>query len=99
MTLPPWITPPDDDNQRAIDEKLAARMGITVEQLHEIDRQMAEDVRARDAIPPTERIVDGSPKFNKGFGPVTSENTIEPGEMRAHEKLPLPPPPPPKREV
>ncbi|MEC3955026.1 hypothetical protein VMT65_18440 [Nocardia sp. CDC153] len=91
VTLSPWITPPDDD-QRAIDEKLAARMGITVERLHEIDRQTVEDTRARDAIPANERIVDSSPKFNKGFGPVTDDNTIEPGEIRAHEKLPLPPP-------
>ncbi|MFE6862803.1 hypothetical protein [Nocardia sp. NPDC057668] len=92
MSLPPWLEPAVPDAERARDERTAARMGITVEELHAIDRQVAEDVRARDALPPEDRILDDNPKFNKGFGPVNTENTIAPGELRAHYRLPLPPP-------
>ncbi|MET9488642.1 hypothetical protein [Nocardia sp. NPDC006630] len=84
LPLPPWMTPTDPDKQREIDEQTAARMGITVERLHEIDRQTAADMRAREALPDSERIVDDNPKYNKGFGPVTPENSIAPGEVRAH---------------
>jgi hypothetical protein len=59
-------------------------MGITLEELYEIDRQVAGDVKARDAVPREGRITEGNPKFNKGFGPVTPENTIQPGEIRAY---------------
>ncbi|MGV9663617.1 hypothetical protein ACWDUL_25755 [Nocardia niigatensis] len=82
--LPPWMDPAEPDKQREIDEQTAARMGITVERLHEIDRQMAADMRARDALDLTERVIDDNPKFTKGFGPVTPENIIAPGELRAH---------------
>ncbi|WP_433592827.1 hypothetical protein [Nocardia sp. CA-145437] len=86
--LPPWMNPAEPDKQREIDEQTAARMGITVERLHEIDRQVAADMRARQALGDSERIVDGNPKFTKGFGPVTLENTIAPGELRAHYESP-----------
>ncbi|GAB0104451.1 hypothetical protein JMUB6875_34250 [Nocardia sp. JMUB6875] len=82
--LPPWMKPADPDKQREIDEQTAARMGITVERLHEIDRQIAADMRAREALSNSERLIDDNPKFNKGFGPLTPENTIAPGEVRAH---------------
>ncbi|OJF78382.1 hypothetical protein NS14008_03025 [Nocardia seriolae] len=78
------MKPADIDERREADEKTAARMGITVERLHAIDRQMAEDMRVRDAVDYSERVVDDNPKFTKGFGPVTPENTIAPGELRAH---------------
>ncbi|AYF76577.1 hypothetical protein D7D52_25290 [Nocardia yunnanensis] len=78
------MNPAEPDKQREIDEQTAARMGITVERLHEIDRQIAADMRGREELNPSERIVDDNPKFNKGFGPVTAENSIEPGELRAH---------------
>ncbi|GAB2721954.1 hypothetical protein [Nocardia thraciensis] len=82
MTEQPFgAAPVDPEEQRKIDEKIAATMGITVEQLHAIDRQVAEDVRARDAVPQEERTVDRNPKFNKGFGPNTPDNTIQPGEI------------------
>ncbi|MFE3954963.1 hypothetical protein ACFXPS_12335 [Nocardia sp. NPDC059091] len=84
MQTPPWLNPADPERQREVDEQTAARMGITVERLHEIDRQIAADQRARDALGPADRIVDDNPKFNKGFGPVTPENTIAPGEVRTH---------------
>ncbi|MCU1643431.1 MAG: hypothetical protein JWN03_3706 [Nocardia sp.] len=84
LPLPPWMNHADVDKQREIDEQTAARMGITVERLHEIDGQIAADMRAREALSDSERIVDENPKFNKGFGPVTPENTIAPGEVRAH---------------
>ncbi|MET8422578.1 hypothetical protein [Nocardia sp. NPDC004860] len=84
MQTPPWLNPADPEKQREVDEQTAARMGITVERLHEIDRQTAADQRARDALSRAERIVDDNPKFNKGFGPVTPENTIAPGEVRDH---------------
>lgn len=83
MTEPPW-TAKADDEQRRIDEQTAARMGITIEQLHEIDRQIEADTHARDALRPEERTLDGNPKFNKGFGPVTPANTIAPGELSAY---------------
>ncbi|WP_405133492.1 hypothetical protein [Nocardia sp. NBC_01388] len=86
LPLPPWMKPAETDKQREIDEKAAARMGITVERLHEIDEQVAADIRARKAFSPADRIVDDNPKFNKGFGPVTPENTIVPGEVRDHYK-------------
>ncbi|MFE2995141.1 hypothetical protein ACFXG4_09050 [Nocardia sp. NPDC059246] len=78
------MNPADPGEQREIDEQTAARMGITVERLHEIDRQMAEDMRARDVLDYSERVIDDNPKFTKGFGPVTLDNTIAPGELRAH---------------
>ncbi|MFJ9362855.1 hypothetical protein ACIRRA_00335 [Nocardia sp. NPDC101769] len=84
MQTPPWLNPADPEKQREADEQTAARMGITVERLHEIDRQTAADQRARDALSREERIVDDNPKFNKGFGPLSPENTIAPGEVRAH---------------
>lgn len=84
MQTPPWMNPAEPDKQRELDEQAAARMGITVERLHEIDRQIAADMRAREALSDSERIVDDNPKFNKGFGPVSPKNTVEPGEARAH---------------
>ncbi|PSR58975.1 hypothetical protein C8258_30385 [Nocardia sp. MDA0666] len=84
MTDQPWQQSASPEEQRTIDEKIAARMGITVEQLHELDRQVAADVRARDAVPADERVTDSNPKFTKGFGPDTSENTIRPGEIREY---------------
>ncbi|MGW5105767.1 hypothetical protein [Nocardia sp. NPDC004123] len=88
MTLPHWVTPPDETDDSEIDKKLAARLGVTVDQLHEIDRQMAEDVRARDAVPPADRIVDSSPKFNEGFGPDNAADIAQSGEIRASATLP-----------
>ncbi|MEV0464122.1 hypothetical protein ACFROC_00605 [Nocardia tengchongensis] len=84
MQPPPWLNPADPDKQRELDEQTAARMGITVQRLHEIDRQVAADMRAREALSSSERIVEDNPKFTKGFGPVTPENSIAPGELRAH---------------
>ncbi|MTE11557.1 hypothetical protein [Nocardia aurantiaca] len=84
--LPPWMTPDKPDEQREIDEQTAARMGITVGRLHEIDRQVAADMREREALRSSERIIDGNPKFNKGFGPVTPKNTIAPAEIRTHDE-------------
>ncbi|WP_460728888.1 hypothetical protein [Nocardia heshunensis] len=92
--LPPWMTPSDPAEQRRIDEATAARMGITVERLHEIDRQMAEDVRARDAVPVEDRILDASPKFNSGSAPLPAENRSAPAELGPRPFLPPPPLPP-----
>ncbi|MEU6561082.1 hypothetical protein [Nocardia nova] len=83
----------DPDQQRQIDEKIAARMGITVEQLHKIDSKVAQDVAARDAVPPEQQIRDDNPKFTKGFGPVTPENEIKPGEISEHYRNTEIPPP------
>lgn len=79
----PWQSD-DTVEQRKIDEQIAANMGISVERLYEIDRQVAADVEARDAVPPDERTVSGNPKFSKGFGPVTPENSLQPGEIGAY---------------
>ncbi|MBF6272467.1 hypothetical protein A5780_21675 [Nocardia sp. 852002-20019_SCH5090214] len=78
----------DPAEQRRVDEKIAARMGISVEELHDIDRRVAEDIAARDAVPAEQRIVDDNPKFTKGFGLVTPENEIQPGEIREHYRNP-----------
>ncbi|MGW4244225.1 hypothetical protein [Nocardia sp. NPDC004722] len=92
--VPPWMTPSDPAEQRRIDEAAAARMGITVERLHEIDRQMAEDVRARDAVPVEDRILDDKPRFNSGFGPLSAENRSAPRGAGHRPFLPPVPPPP-----
>ncbi|WP_227984238.1 hypothetical protein [Nocardia spumae] len=84
MTDQPWLQSASPEEQRKIDEKIATRMGITVEQLHELDREVAADVRARDTVPTDERITDNNPKFTKGFGPNTPENMLQPGEIREH---------------
>lgn len=84
LPIPPWMNPADPDRQREIDEQTAARMGISIERLHEIDRQIEEDMRAREAFSDSEHIIDDNPKFNKGFGPLSPENTIAPGEVRAY---------------
>ncbi|WP_228002515.1 hypothetical protein [Nocardia australiensis] len=83
MTEMPWNQSPSPE-QREIDKITAANMGISLEELYDIDRKVAEDVRARDAIPRENRVVDGNPKFNKGFGPNTPANNIQPGELRAY---------------
>ncbi|MQY24439.1 hypothetical protein [Nocardia macrotermitis] len=80
---PPWQSG-DSAEQRKIDEQIAAKMGISLERLYEIDRQVAADVEARDAIPQDQRTVSGNPKFSKGFGPVTPENSLQPGEIGAY---------------
>jgi hypothetical protein len=81
---PAWGQSGSPDEQRKIDQQIAANMGITLEELYEIDRQVAGDVQARDAVPQDERTPSNNPKFSKGFGPVTPENTINPGEIRAY---------------
>ncbi|WP_280268038.1 hypothetical protein [Nocardia wallacei] len=93
MTEQPFGMPSlSPEEQRKIDEKIAADMGITVEELHAIDRRVAEDVRARDAVPQEERTIEDNPKFTKGFGPNTPDNTIQPGEVAEYSQGPFMPP-------
>lgn len=50
-----------------------------------IDQLLADGIRARDSVPPDQRVPNLNPKYNKQFGPVVPENEITPDDVARYQ--------------